>query len=170
MNLDITIKGKTKKLSLIEKNGNSVKMKVDDKIYETDLVKTSAGVYSLLHKGVSYDFELSEPGISGKKFTLHNRNRYFDISVADAQTKYLKNRKGQGSNDDTNVISTPMPGAVVNIPVKIGDQVKKGDVVIIVEAMKMQSEYKAGGDRTVKQILVKEGQNIQGDQALIILE
>jgi biotin carboxyl carrier protein len=170
MDLDISIKGKTKMLKLLEREGNQVKIKVDDKILEADVVKTSAGVYSLLHKGISYDFELSEPGISGKKFSLHNRNRYFDITVTDAQSKYMQNRQGEDKDDGTRVISSPMPGAIVKIPVKVGDKVKQGDVVIIVEAMKMQSEYKAGGNRTVKKVLVKEGQNIQGDQPLVILE
>jgi len=63
-----------------------------------------------------------------------------------------------------------MPGKVVNILVKIGDKVKAGDTVIIVSAMKMESEYKVKKDRTIVDILVKEGDTIDGNQPLIIIK
>jgi biotin carboxyl carrier protein len=63
-----------------------------------------------------------------------------------------------------------MPGKIVKILVKIGDKVKAGDTVVIVSAMKMESEYKVKNDRTIKDILVKEGDTIDGNQPLIIIE
>ncbi len=63
-----------------------------------------------------------------------------------------------------------MPGRVVKILVKEGDKVKGGDTVIVVSAMKMESEYKVVKDRTILKVLVKEGENIDGDQPLIELE
>jgi biotin carboxyl carrier protein len=63
-----------------------------------------------------------------------------------------------------------MPGKIVKIPVKKSDQVITGQTVIIVEAMKMQSEYKVKRDSIIKDILVKEGDNVEGNQTLIVLE
>jgi len=63
-----------------------------------------------------------------------------------------------------------MPGKVVKILVNEGDRVKGGDTVIIVSAMKMESEYKVVKDRLITKILVKEGDNIDGHQPLIMLE
>ena len=63
-----------------------------------------------------------------------------------------------------------MPGKVVKIPVKKGDKVNAGDTVIIVSAMKMESEYKVKIDRVVKEIKVKEGDTIAANQPLIIVE
>jgi biotin carboxyl carrier protein len=71
---------------------------------------------------------------------------------------------------DTSAISSPMPGKIVKILVNKGDQVKAGETVIIVSAMKMESEYKVKSDRTIKEILVKEGDTIDGNQPLIIIE
>ncbi len=63
-----------------------------------------------------------------------------------------------------------MPGKIVKILVKEGDKVKGGDTVVVVSAMKMESEYKVVKDRTITKVLVKEGDNIEGDQPLIMLD
>ena len=67
-------------------------------------------------------------------------------------------------------ISAPMPGKVLEVKVKAGDAVKAGDVLMILEAMKMQSNYKVTSDCRIKEILVQEGDSITGDQTLITLE
>jgi biotin carboxyl carrier protein len=63
-----------------------------------------------------------------------------------------------------------MPGKVVKIPVKAGDLVTAGQTLIVVEAMKMQSEFKATADRTVLEILVKEGDIVNAHQVMLKLE
>jgi|MGYP000632685163 hypothetical protein len=63
-----------------------------------------------------------------------------------------------------------MPGKVVKIPVVVGQEMKAGDTVIVIEAMKMQSNYKVTSDCRIKEILVQEGDSITGEQTLITLE
>ena len=63
-----------------------------------------------------------------------------------------------------------MPGKVVKIMVKEGDEVSAGDTVIVIEAMKMQSNYKVNCDCIIKNILVNEGDTVNGDQTLITLD
>jgi biotin carboxyl carrier protein len=63
-----------------------------------------------------------------------------------------------------------MPGKVVKIPVALGDKVKKGDTLIIISAMKMESEYKVKKDRKIVEVCVSEGDNIDSNQALVIVE
>ncbi len=166
MNLELKIDDKIKNIELIEESENSIKIKVDNKIYELDATKTSSNIYSLIYKNKSYNLEFAK---KDKNYTIHYKNQAFDYKIIDAQDKYNANRQG-GAEEDSNVISTPMPGTIVKIMVKVGDEVKEDDIIIIVEAMKMQSEYKASGDKTVKKILVKEGDNITGEQPLVILE
>lgn len=64
-------------------------------------------------------------------------------------------------------VTTPMPGAVVSVKVKRGDQVKAGEVVLIIEAMKMQSEVHTSIDGIVKEIYVQEGDKVNPDEVLI---
>jgi biotin carboxyl carrier protein len=66
-------------------------------------------------------------------------------------------------------LKAPMPGLVVDIPVKEGDTVSKGDTLVILEAMKMENALKAVADATVKKIAVTKGQAVDKNTLLIQL-
>ena len=71
--------------------------------------------------------------------------------------------------DDAGAISSPMPGTINRINVRVGDQVKAGDVLFILEAMKMENLIKADVDGTVKEIKVTKGQAVNSGDALAII-
>ena len=168
MSLEVSVGNRNVQIEIISKNGTAAIMTVDGKQYELDIVMVENGVYSIIHKGISYNVELIENG-SSKNYTVNTLYKSYDVEIIDAEAKYLKNRK-QAMGDDTRNISSPMPGKVVRIPVKNGDKVKAGDTVIVVSAMKMESEYKVQIDRVVKDVLVKEGDTVDSNQPLIIVE
>lgn len=168
MSLELNLGKRTARIEILNRNGKKSQISVDGKLYDVDIVMVEEGVYSIIHKGISYNVELIENG-SSKNYTVNTLYKSYDIEIVDAESKYLKNRK-KASDDDSRTISSPMPGKVVKIPVKVGDQVKGGDTVITVSAMKMESEYKVKQDRLVKEILVKEGDTINGNQPLIVVE
>lgn len=64
----------------------------------------------------------------------------------------------------------PMPGKVVKIPVRKGDRLETGDTVVVLEAMKMQSNYKVSSACVVKDILVSEGDSVDNNQVLMTLD
>lgn len=64
-------------------------------------------------------------------------------------------------------INAPMPGSILEVPVKEGDEIKKGDKLIILEAMKMENVIKSPIDGKVSKILVKAGENVEKNQPLI---
>jgi oxaloacetate decarboxylase alpha subunit len=66
-------------------------------------------------------------------------------------------------------VTSPLPGSVFSIKVAVGDQVNEGDVVIILESMKMETEVRASTGGSIKSIQVQEGQNVKtGDTLLVI--
>lgn len=67
-------------------------------------------------------------------------------------------------------IKSPLPGTIVSVNVKAGDQVKKGDILVVMEAMKMENNIMAGKDATVKAVYVSVGQTVAQDDALVDLE
>ena len=95
--------------------------------------------------------------------------RSYRIDIVDTQAKYLRMKKGDDTRQDDKIIA-PMPGKVVKIPVQKGDHLHAGDIVIVLEAMKMQSNYKVNSECIVKDILVNEGDSVNGNQTLILLE
>ena len=67
-------------------------------------------------------------------------------------------------------VLSPMPGKVVKVLVAVGDEVKSGQGVVVVEAMKMENELKSPKDGKVKAVAVKEGQPVEAGQSLVTLE
>lgn len=167
--LEVKVGERYAKVKLMSRDGNKIQIKVDEKIYNLDVLEVEKGVYSILKDNRSYNVELVE-GNNAKEFTVNTYEESFDVNIIDAETRYLMNRGGQDADDGDKAISSPMPGKVVSIPVKVGDEVAEGTTVVIVEAMKMQSEYKVKVDRVVKEILVKEGDAIDSNQPLVIVE
>ena len=104
-----------------------------------------------------------------RHFNVNTLYHSYDVEIIDAETKYKRNRSKEELDDIRN-ISSPMPGKIVKIPVKVGDHVKAGDTVVIVSAMKMESEYKVQKDRVVSRINVKEGDIVESNQVLIVVE
>ena len=169
MPYEVNLGKRSATVDLIYQEGNQIKIAVDNKIYELDLVMVEEGIYSILLNNRSYNLELIQNGTS-RKYTVNTYLRSYDVEIVDAETKYLKSREKSQFGEAENRIYSPMPGKVVNIPVKIGFRVKKGQTLIIVSAMKMESEFKAKKDGMVKDILVKEGATVDGNQTLILLE
>ena len=169
MSFEIQINNRTAWVNLIGQEGNILKVEVDGKTYEVDLLHTSDGSFSIIEGGKSYNIELV-PGNQPKKYTAHTLYDTYDVTVIDAEARYLINRKSNGTESNNKNISSPMPGKVVKILVNEGDIIKAGETAIIISAMKMESEYKAPINGLVKKVNVSEGDAVQSDQVLIELE
>ncbi len=167
--LEVKVGDRYAKVNLLSRDGNKIQIEVDEKMYNLDLIEVEKGIYSIIKDHRSYNIELVQ-GKHEKEYTINTYEENFDLEIIDAETRYLMNRGGEDGDDGGRSISSPMPGKVIKIPVKVGDEVKEGTTVVIVEAMKMQSEYKVKVDRVITEILVKEGDAIDGGQALVIVE
>ena len=66
-------------------------------------------------------------------------------------------------------VKSPLPGVILDIKVNVGDTVKKGQTIIILEAMKMENEILAPHDGTVAQVIVSKGSTVETDSPLIVL-
>jgi biotin carboxyl carrier protein len=169
MSLEIRLNNRHSQVELLSRDQNRIRISVDDKTYEVDVVRVEKGIYSILLEDRSYMVELIE-GESPKLFSALTAYRSFDLEIIDAETRYMLSRKGDEPVEAGNQVSSPMPGKVVKIPVKVGDKVESGETVIIVSAMKMESEYKAAHEGLIKEIHVAEGDTIEGHQPLITIE
>lgn len=169
MKVDIKINDRTATVEMVENTGKAFKIKVDDKLYEVDSLEVKEGVYSILNNNKSYLIDINS-GTSNKNFEVVAWNKSFPVDIIDAEAKYMMSRGKGASGDDENVISSPMPGKIVKILVAEGDEVKAGDTMVIVSAMKMESEYKVKQDSVVKEVCVAEGDTIDGHQPLVIVE
>jgi biotin carboxyl carrier protein len=169
MSLEITIGNRTATLELLSKDKSFYTFSVDGKEYVVDVVPFSKGTYSMLYNHRSFYIELIE-GKNSKQYFVNTKNLSYELEVIDAESRYLKNKnKGAFDLSENNIVS-PMPGKVVKVLVSVGDAVQQGQTVIIVSAMKMESEYKVSKDGVVKEVLVSDGDTVDGNQTLIVIE
>lgn len=95
----------------------------------------------------------------------------FIVQVEDERERRLRLATGETSYQPGRyILTSPMPGLVIDIPVKEGDQVSKGDVLVILESMKMQNELRAPRDGTVSRIHAKVNGNVERKENLLVLE
>lgn len=166
--MEIHIGKRIAEVELLSKEGNKVQLTIDGKEFEVDVVMAENGACSILHDGKSFNAELIRSE-SGKNYKVNTHFSSFLVNIVDTQAKYLRMRKKGDDVQDDKIVS-PMPGKIVKIPVKVGDFVAAGDTVIVIEAMKMQSNYKVTSDCRIKEILVNEGDSVNSDQKLILLD
>ena len=96
-------------------------------------------------------------------------------AIEQIDTVPLEEKKKQESkkiinNDGAKEVVSPIQGQVTNLKVKVGDKVKKGDVLIIIEAMKLENEVVSPFEGQVAEILVTKGQNVKAKEPIIIIE
>lgn len=167
--MEIIVNKKNKEVKILEQQANKLLVVVDNKKYHVDAKKIDKDTYSFLHKGKSYDLKVvSEDDI--RKYSIKHKFNHYDVEIMDSVARYRKNRGNNDIEEDQSSISSPMPGKVVKIPIEVGDNVETGQTLIIISAMKMESEYKAKKDGRIKEILTTEGSTIEGNQSLIVLE
>jgi biotin carboxyl carrier protein len=98
------------------------------------------------------------------------RGDLYEVQVADERAQLMRARAGMAVPDSGEIqIKAPMPGMVVKIPVEVGQQINKGDNLIILESMKMENELKAPRNGKVERINVKPGNSVEQGQVLVVI-
>ncbi len=169
MSIEIKLDKRIASVEILKQFENMLEIKVDDNIYQVDLMHNDEGIFSILAGGRSFNIELV-PQTKAKHYTAYTLYDSYDVEVIDAESRYRRNRSGASPLASENNIISPMPGKVVKIPVGVGDEVKKGDTLITISAMKMESEYKSPKDGKVFKIHVSEGSTVDANQVLIEIE
>ena len=152
----------------IEINGEDV-ITINGERQEVDLKSVAEqSDYSLLLDGNSYEAYVY-PGESEIEVLM--RGILYHVSVEDEhQMRLRKTTKGSATEKGEFFLKAPMPGLVVAIPVKEGQDVLAGNNLVILESMKMQNELKAPRDGKITRIRVAVGDNVDQNQVLLILE
>ena len=152
------------------------KIKVNETQYDVtpesvralDVIQTSTGKFHVNFKNVNYTSEVISADAHFKNLTLRINGNIHTVKIAD---KYdvlidqlgLKNAsKVIGGN-----IKAPMPGLVLDVLVQIGQEVKAGEKVLILEAMKMENVITAPSDGIIKAINVQRGNAVEKNALLI---
>ncbi len=139
----------------IGKREYDVRLKSDDKYgtyilwknrkYPVEIVRTRQNKYEILFNDISYTFTVETP------FSLK-------------RMKVLGSSKGKTGMES---VRAPMPGKIIDVLVREGAQVRRGEAVVVLEAMKMQNEIQSPVDGQIVKIQVKASANVMKDDILV---
>lgn len=117
--------------------------------------------YNVTVNGVLYEVEVEEAGeVSAPVQTT-------PVSAPAAAPKTAPKAAPKAAAAGSTVIKAPMQGTIVKVNAKSGDAVKKGDVLVVLEAMKMENDIKAPADGTVASVAVSQGDTVATDDVLV---
>ena len=139
---------------------------INGKIVEVDFESVSGQpVYSLIVDGKSHESYVQQ---GDDNWQVLLRGRLYPVTVEDEREKRLRAAAGSDVAESGEFhLKAPMPGLVVAIPVEEGQEIKKGQVILILESMKMQNELKSPRDGTIGRIRVKTGESVEQKQTLL---
>ena len=107
--------------------------------------------------------------VNGKSYRVELEAIEETASAPVKEEKKVEEKKAPVSTEGQ-AVNSPIQGSVTSNKVKVGDKVKKGDVLLIIEAMKLENEVPSPFDGEVAEILVTKGQNVASKEAVVIIK
>ncbi|MDE6416269.1 MAG: biotin/lipoyl-binding protein [Duncaniella sp.] len=141
------------------------KYKINGNSYTVAIGDIDNGLATVQVNGVPYKVEFEK---SEKPVTIVNTPRPVAAPRTDTGAKIIASAKATSGSG--NQVKAPLPGVVMNINVKVGDQVKAADTVLVLEAMKMENAIHAGYDGRVASISVNPGDSVLEGAVLVTIE
>ena len=121
---------------------------------------SARGLVSLLLNNHSYEGVVEEN--DGDMWDVLLRGELYEVKVQDERSYRLAKMRGVLAEDSNEaVIKSPMPGIIVAVPAVVGEPIKKGDTVIILESMKMENELKSPIDGVLTKVMVEAGDSVE---------
>lgn len=154
--------GKPHEVKIVEDNEGYL-ITIDKKApFHIDVDEKASGSYAFIYKGKPYEFD-----VEGKdtQYNVLSRGRLYSLELVNQKSGMTKSKEGGEKK-----LVARMPGKIIKILGKVGETVKKGQGLLIMEAMKMENELKATREGKIKTILVKEGQTVDAGEDLIHIE
>ena len=138
------------------------KYTIDGKDYEVEIVDINeeTNVANVKVNGEEFEVGMEKPAEEEKP----------KVTLGKPVAEDYEEAAPAANVNTANAIKAPLPGTITSINVKVGDEVKAGDTLLVLEAMKMANNIEAEKDGKVTAVCVKEGQSVMEDDALVVVE
>ncbi len=162
---ELVLEGRRRKLRL-ERSQSGARVELGGKTLEVDVSQLSEDAFSLILEGRSHDVSVS-PNAGGFQVVVDGES--IQVGLVDPR------RDGPSTSGRTEAagpvaVSAPMPGKVVRILTAEGEEVRQGQGLVVVEAMKMQNELGAPKSGRIRAVRVAEGQAVNAGEPLVLVE
>lgn len=143
-------------------NGNAV---------EWDLIEVRENTFHIIKDNKSYNATVISYNAEDKTMVINVNGNDYEIAIKDKNDLLLQ-QLGISAKSSSAVqsIKAPMPGLIINVSVNVGDEVKKGDTLLILEAMKMENVIKSPRDGKIKKVNVQLRNPVEKNQVMLEFE
>ena len=164
----IKVNGTNEFKTELKSNNGIVNGTINGQEFLADIIKVREGVYHLLRDNISYSMEVIKYNPEEKKLDVKINNTSYTLDIKDKYDDLLHSLGLDSlASKKVNDIKAPMPGMVLSILVTEGQEVKKGDAILVLEAMKMENVLKSPTDGVIKKIAINKGVAVEKNQILI---
>lgn len=141
--------------------------KVNGVDYKVEIIEIEGNIAKVTVNGKPFDVELSQPVKAKPQQKKVQVSAPAPKSTTTEKAPAIKPKAAVGAG---NKVLAPLPGTITEVKVAVGDVVKTGDTVIVLEAMKMQNNIEADCDGKVTSVLVTRGDTVMEGAALVTIE
>lgn len=143
------------------------RLTIEDEVWEVDARLTAQGIYSLLVGGVSYVADVVD---RDGTCVVDVGGETYEILVEEQTRWIIRTRGGAAGGAHGQTLTAPLPGKITHVAVGPGDRVQAGDTLVVIEAMKMENEFRASAAGTVAEVRVQPGQAVNPGDVLVVVE
>ena len=152
-------------------NNNQVFEISEEAVYQLDAITTSEKNRHILHNNKSYQVAILENNFFNKTYTIQVNNTTYKVDISNNLDRLITEMGFENSaSKHINELKAPMPGLILEVFVKTGQQVKENDSLLILEAMKMENIITSPRDGIIKSIFAIKGDAVEKNYLLIEFE
>lgn len=138
--------------------------------YQLDLLKLPNNKFHVIQNGKSFNVKINQSDFYKRKYVVTVNKSTYTVDISNQLDQVItKMGFSLGSSKKANEVKAPMPGMILSINVKEGQEVKEGETLLILEAMKMENAISAPKDGIVKSIQVKNNGTVEKGELMIQL-
>ncbi len=165
----VKVNDKTEHQVVFDASGNIKELDNNNSVWDiVSIKKGSTPSFHILKDNKSFFAEVMESDFTNKTFVVRINGNKYSLNVKDRFDGLLHDLGMDNlSAAKLDNLKAPMPGLVLDVRVSEGQEIKKNDPIIVLEAMKMENILKAHADGTVKTISVKKGDKVEKNQVMI---
>lgn len=143
----------------------------EESLSKSDIIKNSENHYHLIKEHQSIEASIRSSSYLKKKYSVEVNSNLYEISIMDALDQQILDLGFEiGASKQVNEISAPMPGLILEINVKVGQEVQENDPLLILEAMKMENSIISPRQGIIKNISANQGETVNKSDILIEFE
>jgi acetyl/propionyl-CoA carboxylase alpha subunit len=142
------------------------RLTIGDEVWEVDARLTAQGIYSLLIGGASYVADVVD---RDGTCVVDVGGESYEILVEEQTRWIIRTRGGAVGGGGGQTLTAPLPGKITHVAVRPGDRVEAGATLVVIEAMKMENEFKASAAGVVAEVRVQPGQAVNPGDVLVVV-